>query len=340
MAILLSSNVAGNLNVTSNIVTNTLQLVGVGSLAATPPGAVGPNVGSIYMKNVANTVLVYSSYPVANNTNYNIDVPLQSHIGYRDIFRVIPAANASGFFSDSLSMNVQSNATLTIYPSNASPIYKNSKTRVQLNANSTLLGNANAVLYANTNVAWTGNGAGVGNGGGFLYITVFSIDNFANSAVTNTSTNFFAGVANLNAIIPFNVTNNVDPCVNTVFNMFGVGGNSNTGGNLQIIFGRSGSTRNLTDCGTSFNLNTNDVYELSLWASPSAVSANSVVGARVRNLTNGAEVSALTTSNVPRTNTFLSPVTYVQGNVQGTGTALAVQNAQISIYREYLETLY
>jgi hypothetical protein len=332
MAVLLNSNVAGNLNVTSNIVTNALQLVVPGSLTATV-GSAGSNVGTIYMKNVANTILVYTSTSTSNNTNYNLDGALQPHMGYRDVFRVMPSSNGVAnnvtcFFSDSMSINVQANAVLSLYPTNTSPIYKNSKTRIQLNANSTILGNANAVFYANQNVIWTGNGAGSGNGGGFLYIHTFTIDSFA-----NTNTAFFAGISNV--AFPLSVTANADPIANTVYDVFGVGCNSNTG-NMQLIFGRAGSTRNITDMTNTFNLNTSDVYELTLYFQPAGAS----VGARVRNLSNGAEVSIITTSNTPRTNTFMFPTTYIQGNTSSTGTALSTLNAQFSIYRSYLEVLY
>lgn len=334
-------NVYFTANVTNgNIIANSYQYNAPTSLAVTPtPGTVA-NVGTQYAKNVANAILFFSTFPMANNLNYNSDVPEQSHLGYRDIYYVRACAtngantavvNTGGFFSDGLLMNLVCNAQTIFFPTNTSPILKSSMTRLQLNANSTLMGNANAIFFSNQNTAWSGKGSGAGNGGGFLYTTVFSIDSYA-----NTNTCFFAGMSSINtASLPFSITANADPISNTRFDLFGVGANINTG-SLQLIFGPSGGTRNLVSGGANFTLNTNDVYELTLFAPPNGAT----IAMRVRNLTNGAEISANSSSNVPTTNTFLQPTAYIQGNTSSTGTATATLNAQISIMRMYLEKLY
>ena len=136
---------------------------------------------------------------------------------------------------------------------------------------------------------------------------------------------FFAGVSNLTAF----PTGDLDPRINTVYTMIGVGSNTNSG-NWQLIAGANGQARVIVDAGASFNVNTNDVLELTLFFQPGGTGA----GYRFRNKTNGAETSGTLTAAItlPSANQWVQPLLYIQSNTA------AVTN--ISVYNMYLEKWY
>ena len=289
----------------------------------------------------------FVTFPTPNNTNFNADVPDQNHMGYRNVYRVMPSGigsniNTSCLFSDGMSMNVTSNAigsnlsNIVVGNSTSAALtLKASMRRCQLNANSALMANANAWIFANANTVWSGNtlGAYTTVGGGFIYITVFSIDSYANGATAGASnTCFFNGMVNFTTGPTITAGANLDPMTNTVYSMFGVGSNVGATGTLQLIFGPAGLARNTFSCGAGFTLDTTSVYELTLYAPPSGA----ITSARVRNLTNGAIFAANSgIGNTTPTNTFFQPCFYIQGN---TGAGSVTGNAQISLMRMYLES--
>jgi hypothetical protein len=368
MAQLINSNVTGTLNVSAVLNANSNVAIAnnifLGSSNAnatmffygtTVTGAPAPaaNTLGLYSKNVANLMLLFMNQNTSNTLNTTIDIPLQSHIGYRDVFRYMPGGtlyggaavtiNACIIFSDGMSMNLVCNGTPTIITpiiagASVSQFAKGLMRRVQINANSTLLANANAWYFCNTPFLTTSNGLGSGNGGGFLYITTFAVDKFA-----GTNTCFFTGLTNISSVL---TSSNVDPLVNTTQGMWGVGSNSNTG-NLKIVCNQPGGTKNTYDLGFGFAFNTaatvaasslglggqtSDMYELTIYAAANSATINF----RVRNLCNGAEAT-LISSNTPNANLFLGPTHYIIGN---TSAGSVTNNAVMSIVRGYVEKFY
>ena len=334
------TNIGANANLIFTKATSTLN---VGTSGATNASivlqsvivddglTVAANTAALYVKNVAGKVWFFVDNPSANNTKYNNDSPYQHHEGYRDITILYPSGvgttvNTTCFAATgTVSFNIAANSANSLVPvTNANPILKSSIRWLRLGANCSLLANANAWIIANSNAAWSGNGAGSGNGGGFIYIEKLTLD-----TLPTTNVAFFAGMCNL---IAKTSGASLDPTTNTVYSMYGIGANSSTG-NWQIILGQAGASRNLTDAGTSFNINTNDVLEMTLFTPPGGAQ----IGIRLRNQTNGAEVTVISTSNTPLANTWLQPTTYIIGN---TSSGSVAAQANLSINKMYLEKLY
>ena len=325
----ITTSLYANANVFGNSIfanSNANSCIVMSTVAVRPLSITTANTTTIYAKNVANLFLIHHDSTLANNTNYDIDVAVQKAFCHKSIAFVGPSlypntTNTGCYMvngNDRLSINIQANTANSAVPmTNANPIFKNLKARIQLGANNLI--NANAVMLCNSNTTLTGLGLGSGNGGGFLYTSVFTLD----TLVANNR--FFNGICNLTAF----PTGDLDPRINTIYTMVGVGSNTNSG-NWQFIAGANGQARVVTDLGTSFNINTSDVLELTMFFQPGGAAA----GYRLRNKTNGAETSGSITAatSLPTANQWVQPFIYIQTN------SAACTN--ISVYNAYLEKWY
>lgn len=317
MAQLLSTNVAGTLNVSSNVLSNGVQLLAPSSLTSVPDISAA-NTLQVYSRNIANQMLMYVNTPTANNTNFDPDAAVQPFMGSRLICSLSPqfgTVNTSCFTNQGIAWNVTANtANASVQPGNGTPILKNSMRRVQLGANNSVGGNA--WLIANCNTVW--GGGSTSNGGGYLAVIRGSVD-LSGSLNNKTFFGMFSNTAP--------ITTELDPVANVKFNLIGLACNANATNNWAFVTsGAAGIT--VTGLGANFNYNFNDVLELTIYVPPGAGS----VGYRVRNLSNGAETQGINTTNIPAANVFMQPCCFIQNN--GAGVAACSNISLMSIYIE------
>lgn len=352
MAQLLSTSVTGNLTVTSNGSLDNLTVTSNGSLgnltvtgnviasgnivsgnvyltnnsvlvintSVTSPDITTANQIALYSKNVANTLFFGFDTPRANNLKFFNDRFIPAHPAHRTVATLRPTSGTTNVTvivpSGGLSMNIYANSN--IYTQAANTSYKTSQRRITIGANNSST-TGNASIHANVNTAFGGNTAGnPGGGGGYLMVTKFCYETLGANVRS------FVGMTNATASMVTGA-GDYDPFLNTAHSIIGVGSNSSVN-TLWFLCGPNGATRTATNLGISFIMSTTDLYELSLSCSPGGDS----IGWRVRNLSNGAEVSGTQTTNLPSGNIFMQPCMWIKSNTAA--------SSNMSLVNMYLET--
>lgn len=161
-------------------------------------------------------------------------------------------------------------------------------------------------------VCWRGNAAGFG---GFTYVNRLSL-----TTLQATGMGFF-GLYGSTAALATTLT------LATVVNCIGLGFQRGTHTNWQLVHNDGAGAPTLTDLGANFPINTTHVLTLFIMAAPNA----SAVGVRVVNETTGNSTEFTISTDMPATNQFLSPHSYM--NNDATAAAVAYDCAGV-----YIET--
>ena len=311
----------GNISVSTN---GSMISIGTNGALMLNTSYSSPNFASanqlvLFTKNIANTQLFGTESPRANNFKFDSHSFVAVHPGFKMMNYLRPGSgitNTTIFTSVGLTMNIVANSNTPVVSTNTS--FKTAQRRFNLGSNVFTNTTGNASIFANVATTFSGNSAGnPGGGGGYVYVSRFCYE-----AIGGANLRHFVGMSNCLTSMGQG-TGDFDPWVNTTQSIVGVGGNSNA---LWFLCGANGAARVSSNLGTSFFINTTDVYELVLTAAPGGGS----IGWRVRNLSNGAETSGVQTTNLPLGNTFMQPHFMIKN-----GTAVT---SNIGIINLYLET--
>ena len=305
-----------------------------GNVTIATPGAswlminsssISPDVSSanqlaIFSKNIANTMLFGTESLRANNLKFDNHQFFSNHPAFKMTGLVRPSGsgttNVSVLHLMGLSMNIYANSNLITTTANTT--FKTAQRRITIGANNSST-TGNASIFANANVTLGGHIAGnPGGGGGYLMVTRFCYETLGANVRS------FIGMTNAVASMVTGA-GDYDPFLNTAHSIIGVGSNSSVN-TLWFLCGPNGGARTAANLGISFVMSTTDLYELTLTVAPGGGS----VGYRVRNLSNGAEVSGTQTTNLPQGNIFMQPCMWIKSN---TGAS-----SNMSLVNMYLET--
>ena len=280
-----------------------LQSGGIQLAAQTDPVAPVANNLRIYAKNIAGRMLPKWIGPSG------VDTPFQSSFGFNRIAMMAP--NGNGTTSTTIMTNWGTNftnlANTYANPALVSTSLTNSVRRARM---TTATNSTTAIAYhlPTALMAWRGNAAGLG---GFFYTIRF---NYA--TLTNTNGRSFVGL-----IDSLTAPTSVDPTTSTTAGKLGIAITSNTG-NLKWINNVAGTAPTVTDLGTSYPINTTDMYELIIYSPPNG----SGVTYRVQNISTGVTLTNTSvTTNIPTSTTFLAPNYWIADG--GTAGAEAIDCA-------------
>lgn len=280
-----------------------LQSGGIQLAAQTDPVAPTANNLRIYAKNIAGRMLPKWIAPSG------VDTPFQSSFGFNRIAMMAP--NGNGTTSTTIMTNWGTNfinlANIYANPPLVSTSLTNSVRRARM---TTATNSTTAIAYhlPSALMAWRGNAAGLG---GFFYTIRFSY-----ATLTNTNGRAFVGLID-SVTAPISV----DPTTSTTAGKLGIAITSNTG-NLKWINNVVGTVPTVTDLGTSYPINTTDMYELIIYSPPNG----SGITYRVQNISTGATLTNTSvTTNIPTSTTFLAPNYWIADG--GTAGAEAIDCA-------------
>jgi len=283
-----------------------IQSGGIQLTAQNDPSTPGPNNLKIYAKDIAGRIMPKWIGPAG------VDTQFQASLGFNRVAMAVPAAVANcttGFTAFGTTLTTAGTCSIGAM---ASTNLLTSVRRTTISSGAT----AGTVAFQRQAalMAWRGNNTGLG---GFFFTQRFGL-----SGTLQTDERAFVGLSNAAA-----TPTNVSPILDTNFSKIGMGIAANTG-NWKLIHNVAGTTPTTVDL-TNAPINTTNLYELVLYSPPNG----SYIGYRVTNLSNGTVISGSTTSstNVPASNTFLAPITWITNNAQAAA-------AQIDHAGWYLES--
>ena len=272
-----------------------IQSGGIQLAAQTDPAAPAAGNLRIYAKNIAGRILPKWIGPSG------VDTPFQANLGFNRVSVVMPAGGTTlstfvGGFGTTF--------TNTGTAANPTPTSTNLFTSVRRATFSTGTTAGTVASHRQSTLqVWRGNATGLG---GFFYTIRFGTDTLASG------NRAFAGMAD-----SVSAPTNVDPTTTTTPGKIGMAINTNTG-NWNFVTNVTGTAPTVTALGSSFPVNTTDLYELILYSPQNGSS----IGWRVTDLSTGAQTSGTASTNIPTNTTFLAPQFWITNNATAAAATL------------------
>ncbi|HUO50790.1 MAG TPA: hypothetical protein VMU25_04480 [Candidatus Paceibacterota bacterium] len=242
----------------------------------------------IYAKDIAGRILPKWIGPSG------VDTPIQANLGFNRVAILMPAggttcSTAVGGFGTTFVTNSGTCAN----PAPATTNFKSATVRTTFSTGTT----AGTVAYSRPGrlQVWRGNAAGLG---GFFFTIRFGLNTLASG------NRAFVGLTDTAG----NPTN-VDPTTSTTPGKIGMAINTTTG-NWQFVTNITGTAPTVTDLGTSFPVNTTDLFELILFSQQNG----SAINYRITDLSTGAQTNGSVSANIPSNTTFLAPLFWITNN--------------------------
>ena len=298
-ALVLKANINSPIFTTNISITGTTPAINLQTSATIPTGAPANNI-TLYARDIAGRDMLRT----VDSTGY--DITLQPHLAFNRIGQIYPS---SGSTIASYNLGATAVGTVTT-PVLTSTNLKTSVRRFVIST-SAQAGNIASIRTSATET-WRGDAAGRG---GFNFVARFGLE--------TVSSNMRVFVGLLDSIA---VPTNIDPTTSTAGSKIGMAINAGTG-TWKIITNNAGTAPTVTTLSSSFPVNTTDLYELVLFAAPNS----SNVGYRVWNLSTGAAVAGVLTTNLPAATTFLGIHAWITNNTNSSAVRLAISKI-------YLET--
>lgn len=259
------------------------------TVGTTDPAAPASGFVNVYAKDIATRALPKWMDPDG------MDYHFQASLGYNRVTKMVPIGGTAATTLVAVQGPIGGSGVTALANTYASPTLAATNLKTSMRrATIATAASAGQAAYIRPNAleCWMGDAAGLG---GFFFTA-----RFAQEATAGGSCHIFVGLVDSIA----SPASSVNILTATTPGRVGV---AVFGGHWNAQSTLTGTAPTNTDLGASFNLNTTDVLEVSIFCAPNG----STIGYRLKNLTTGAVATGTYGANIPANTTFLAPAIYL-----------------------------